>query len=315
MAASNGTYSGKDFTDWVSAASPGTQLNKTNLDNNGDAIDEIMGVLGNKTSLLAGASEITTRIGLTQIQAIDANGVTIRNDGTNNVAIFDDTGNVKIVNNLMIGSSDTPAQELHIKSATPYSIFEQTSSDDVRMEFTLGNGSAQTWGFGLDYADGAENYPFCWAYNASGNTSLTGNKLMRLSTGGILQVPNVYTHDVNGEGEIQLWINNTGELGYDSSTKRKKAEIKDMESADWIFNLRPVNFRYLKTLSPIAVADEPHGPKQWGLVAEEVDQIAPDFVFHDEFGRVEGIHYNKFIPVLIKAVQGLNDRIKILEAA
>jgi hypothetical protein len=77
------------------------------------------------------------------------------------------------------------------------------------------------------------------------------------------------------------------------SSRRYKENIRDMENIDWIYNLRPVNFN-LKT--------DPEKGKAYGLIAEEVAEIAPEFVFYKE-DVVEGVTYSKFISPLIKVVQ------------
>ena len=52
---------------------------------------------------------------------------------------------------------------------------------------------------------------------------------------------------------------------------------------------------------------------QYGLIAEEVEEINPDFVFYNESGTIEGVHYDRFTPVLIKAVQDQKQEINELK--
>ena len=67
--------------------------------------------------------------------------------------------------------------------------------------------------------------------------------------------------------------------------------------------------------------EEGTGIKEYGLIAEEVNDIAPEFVFcnkvEDEEGNItdeiEGIHYKKFIPVLINEIKKLKQEIDILK--
>ncbi|HNS46158.1 MAG TPA: tail fiber domain-containing protein, partial [Bacteroidales bacterium] len=68
--------------------------------------------------------------------------------------------------------------------------------------------------------------------------------------------------------------------------------------------LRPVNFTY-KT-------DENHLP-QVGLIAEEVEQVKPEFVSYDNEGRPETVSYSALISPLLKAVQEQQEMIKALQ--
>ena len=55
---------------------------------------------------------------------------------------------------------------------------------------------------------------------------------------------------------------------------------------------------------------------EFGLIAEEVENIEKRFVFYNDTENgleIEGVHYKKMIPVLINEIQNLNDRIKVLE--
>lgn len=65
------TYTGKDFTDYVSPASPGTPLNEANLDPNGLAINEIQALYGKSG---AGAASINGSLSIVGGQAIFNSG-------------------------------------------------------------------------------------------------------------------------------------------------------------------------------------------------------------------------------------------------
>ena len=67
-----------------------------------------------------------------------------------------------------------------------------------------------------------------------------------------------------------------------------------MENTDWIYKLRPVSFTD-KT-------DESKA-KQYGLIAEEVEQVKPGFVSYNNDGVPETVSYSAMIAPLIKALQ------------
>ena len=58
--------------------------------------------------------------------------------------------------------------------------------------------------------------------------------------------------------------------------------------------LRPVTFHY-KT--------EPTGPRQYGLIAEEVAKVYPELVTRDAEGAIEGVRYEELTPLLLNELQ------------
>jgi trimeric autotransporter adhesin len=95
---------------------------------------------------------------------------------------------------------------------------------------------------------------------------------------------------INVGAQPAVLVTNTGQLGVNTSTRKVKHAIEDMndESAD-IFKLRPVTFAYN--------GDETE-TKQYGLIAEEVDEIFPGIVARNKDGQVETVLYN-VLPVLL----------------
>jgi hypothetical protein len=74
-------------------------------------------------------------------------------------------------------------------------------------------------------------------------------------------------------------VNIFGQLGVAASSERFKDDIKPMDKArETLIALRPVTFRYKKEIDPA-------GTSQFGLVAEDVDQVSPDLVVRDKQGK------------------------------
>jgi len=48
---------------------------------------------------------------------------------------------------------------------------------------------------------------------------------------------------------------------------------------------------------------DPQGPLQYGLLAEEVAMVYPELVTRDAQGEVEGVRYEALIPLLLNEVQ------------
>jgi hypothetical protein len=100
----------------------------------------------------------------------------------------------------------------------------------------------------------------------------------------------------------------TGQLGVMSSSRRYKEDIEDMgEASHDLMRLRPVTFRYKK-----AFADGSK-PIQYGLIAEEVDDVYPDLVAHSTDGQIETVKYQVLDSMLLNEVQRQQAEIRRLE--
>jgi hypothetical protein len=104
-----------------------------------------------------------------------------------------------------------------------------------------------------------------------------------------------------------VYVTAAGELGVPASSERYKTAITPIgESTDKLQQLRPVSF-HLKS--------DPGGAVQYGLVAEEVDQIYPELVIRDDQGRIQGVRYDELAPMLLNEVQQQRRDLKELKRA
>ncbi len=110
---------------------------------------------------------------------------------------------------------------------------------------------------------------------------------------GTVTAATIYNTTV-GVTNRDLFVDNTGVIGYVSSSQRYKEEINYLNDVDWLYNLRPVDYVY-KNDSTKAL--------QYGLIAEEVNKINPLLVSYNEQGLPETVTYSKLITPLLKAVQ------------
>jgi hypothetical protein len=105
---------------------------------------------------------------------------------------------------------------------------------------------------------------------------------------------------VTGSGAIPVLIDSTGQLGtisFSASSRRVKTDIQDLaEASTPLLALRPVSFRYR------AHADQP-GPRQYGLIAEEVAEVLPDLVVYDPAGQPETVRYDELPALLLNELQ------------
>ena len=88
-------------------------------------------------------------------------------------------------------------------------------------------------------------------------------------------------------------VSGVGRLGTVASSQRFKDDIKPMDKAsEAILALKPVTFHYKKEV-------DPDGIPQFGLVAEQVEEVNPDLVARDEKGKVYTVRYDAVNAMLL----------------
>lgn len=110
---------------------------------------------------------------------------------------------------------------------------------------------------------------------------------------------------------IAVLVNASNVLGTTTSSREFKENIHDMGDASAIlYKMRPVTFNYKpELLNDATEADL----IQYGLIAEELEEIAPDLVAYDKTGKPNAIRYHFIHNMLINEIQKLNARIEKLE--
>jgi hypothetical protein len=90
---------------------------------------------------------------------------------------------------------------------------------------------------------------------------------------------------------LPVVIDSTGQLGTASSSQRFKKEIKPMDQAsEAILALKPVTFRY---------KGDNTATTQFGLIAEDVVAVSPDFVVHERNGEIYTVRYEAVNAMLL----------------
>src|SRR4029450_7208467 len=83
----------------------------------------------------------------------------------------------------------------------------------------------------------------------------------------------------NSPGGVAVFCNSDGKLGVISSSARFKEDIKAMgKGSEGILALEPVSFRYKNEI-------DPQGIPNFGLIAEQVEQVSPDLIIRDREGK------------------------------
>ncbi len=129
-----------------------------------------------------------------------------------------------------------------------------------------------------------------------------GEAVMSLTNIGTISALPTYNITV-GATNRALYIDNTGSIGYLSSSKRYKTSIVSMEDVSWLYSLRPVNY---------ILKNDNTKQKQYGLIAEEVDLINKSFVSYNNSGTPETVSYQLLITPMLKAIQQQQEEIQSL---
>jgi len=97
---------------------------------------------------------------------------------------------------------------------------------------------------------------------------------------------------------VAVFIDGNGQLGTANSSRRVKDNIADMDAAsNALMKLRPVTFHYKGS------GDVSSRTLQYGLIAEEVAEVAPGLVAHKANGEVETVYYQFLAPMLLNEYQ------------
>ena len=92
----------------------------------------------------------------------------------------------------------------------------------------------------------------------------------------------------------------------ETSTRTVKTNIVDMGNMlPAVMQMRGVKFDY---------KDETMGKGNYGLIAEEVEEILPTLVSHNENGDAQGIQYTKLTAVLVEAIKEQQSQINELKS-
>jgi hypothetical protein len=157
---------------------------------------------------------------------------------------------------------------------------------------------------------GAESNNVCIntpAVTGDNNTCRIG---VSTGSGAPLQLNKTFIHGIRGittgvADAINVLIDSAGQLGTASSTIRVKENVHDMGSdSNNIYNLRPVTFNYKKDVSKT---------KQYGLIAEEVNEQMPRLVVYDDEGLPQTVKYQDIPVLLLNELQKLQKKVVALE--
>lgn len=99
-------------------------------------------------------------------------------------------------------------------------------------------------------------------------------------------------------GGLPVFVNSADKLGVLLSSRRFKNNIVDLgDESSALLRLRPVSFTYRTKVGAAPPA------RQFGLIAEEVQEVLPDLVAHDQDGQPLSVYYQFLAPLLLSEAQ------------
>lgn len=122
----------------------------------------------------------------------------------------------------------------------------------------------------------------------------------------------VYSRTAGGSANVG--VNQYGTIYRVSSSRRYKHDIQDLslEEAKKLLDLKPRTFKYNDDF--LTPDDERAGKDVPGFISEEVSDLLPIAVDHDDDGNCEMWNSNVLIPCMLKLIQDQEKRIAALEA-
>jgi hypothetical protein len=154
---------------------------------------------------------------------------------------------------------------------------------------------------GYNITTGSNNIEIGTAGSASDNNTI---QIGSQGTQTFTTIAGIYGTQATGGSAV--YVTSTGQLGVQGSSERFKTDITPMPAlSEKLAQLRPVTFHY-KT--------DPNGVRQYGLIAEEVDQVYPELVIRDPKGAIQGVHYEELAPMLLNEIQRQQQKILAQDA-
>lgn len=141
-----------------------------------------------------------------------------------------------------------------------------------------------------------------------------------------------------------VYVENSGQLGYASSVRAHKTNITDYGDASWLYSINPKTFNYRKKNMDIVTNDdgvehevfngtysdtEYYDTVEVGFIAEDVEEHDSNLCFYNEVeddegnitNELAGIHYKAMVAPMLKLIKeqktlidDLTTRIETLEA-
>ena len=194
-----------------------------------------------------------------------------------------------------------------------------TSADNEAVMIRWANHGSMNNYFGVHQVGASGPGDFVW----TGYDGSSYNERLRLKANG-----NLIAKQLNQTGSTSnryplYWVysGTDGSIEpYTGSVRAMKKDIADMGSVDWINSLRPRSFKFrdFEDVDGVRTYKDTTNDNpitEYGLIAEEVDEVeGSDYIVDkNSDGEIKGVLYHNLVPILLKALQEQNERIKALE--
>ena len=230
-----------------------------------------------------------TAVGYSALKNTIASGDFTGNTAVGSLALFNDTtgnGNVAVGwgagLSLTTGSSNTATGTNALSRSTANSSYNTANGYNALVNMTFGtHNTALGWMAGRGLTRGFDNvYIGAGIYGVDGESNTT-------------RINNIGITPLAGQTVPVLVEFGGNKLGYLSSSRNNKDDIKPMDNAsEGIYCLRPVSFRYKPEIDPTGV-------QQYGLIAENVEEVNPDLVVRDKEGKAATLRFEAVNAMLL----------------
>jgi len=135
-------------------------------------------------------------------------------------------------------------------------------------------------------------------FQGNGTTPLT---VLRDYSSGSVTFAGFYA---NGTGLVgSITYNGSITLYNSTSDYRLKEDLKDYNALNIISKLKTYDFKWKNTQS-----------RDYGVIAHELQEVLPNYVSgNKDQNNMQQVDYSKIVPILIKSIQELNDKIEKLQ--
>jgi hypothetical protein len=234
-----------------------------------------------------------------------SNSTGFRNTATGALALhdndtgFDNTANgYEALSSNTTGANNTAIGALALQNS---STGDDNTANGVNALLASTTGNSNTaYGFGALFSNTSGSANIALG-QAAGNNITTANNVIAIGSGGAnmsnsCYIGQIYSNvqPVVGTDPDVVTINSDGRLGRANvSSRRYKHDIQPMEkSSEVLFALKPVSFRYHKQYDASQTL-------AFGLIAEEVAEVASDLVGRNEKSEPESVRYEQINAMLL----------------
>ena len=118
-----------------------------------------------------------------------------------------------------------------------------------------------------------------------------------------------YVYAINGNFSGNVVA--SGEVtAYQSSDIRLKTNIQKLNAIDVVRRMNVVEYDWTEQALELKADKHVH---DYGLIAQEVEELIPEVVNDDMYGEYKGINYNRLVPFALSAIQYVDDEVSMLK--